>query len=1292
KDDDLSPSARMEGYDIMFVSDRGQEEENKYVLFTSTAREVVERMDYSRWHNLTSLLGRLKWWIFAMVAAAAGLAYMAKHWKSINSLFHKCLLGSLGIHLVILLFMAFWMISAEFVESVESTAMEISVDVDALAQEKLALELEQDVTEMEDLVEAPELEQQQQEAPEIPLLQAETVEETPIVEVETTEESFVDEVEPVEFTEPETEMPELSEIEPLPELEMPDIEISLEMEEAPEEEQPEEVPEEKEPEVTQEEIEIEKLEIEEITTEVEKAETETPELTEPEVEVTPVDITVTQEPAPLPEPVEVAMTEPELAPVEVMPEMVMPEMELEVQETESSEAEEEYKPASAQEAAEVAKAEQAQPTTDAVSDLVETAQLAISNIVSAASIEDVTTETASSVTETERPKEKVPEQMLEVIELAMEEIELEVQTTETSKTKEFEAASGQSDVELERALHSKPTTDADTETIEVAELNLKTEVTSEQTEQLPTATATAKTETKELKETKHKQMLDDVELVLKEIELEVETTTATQTTAAFKPTNKQERVDVARAQHAQPTMEASSEITETTQLNIRESLKTEPLPDIKASTAVSTTSEVDFKEITRPANVLPEMEIAKVEMEMEAPVATTDIKATEKFSPSAFRTSSEVSKVSTALPRSQMVTTKTTKSDIQPTSTQQPLSKQPVMDPKTIRTTFSTSPSVTPRISETPRIQQSITAIAIETPNIEMEMPSATRVIAKAAEFKPVHSTSGSSTKRQTVDLSAIKVRRPTKHTDVSIQTAVQVVNAKSTVDAEAADLAFSKTKSAQNIPRPTRTVAANLPKVQDYTPQIQMAAPSHSGTPVAKTAPFIPAGAKGKIQTSSQMIALPPSTRKIPTRFLPETLIDTPTKPVTQSVTLETKLPDKRPTIPLPGKTELASNPISTDKAGPELKIDLPGELSIPPGAAAKLIPEIMKDPSKLSSEIIESLGGSADTQGSIVESLDWFTKNQEKDGHWSLGKHGGNSAHDVGGTSLALLCYYGWGAKHNQTGKHQETVKRALDWLKFKMRKEGDLRGWLRRRYEADKLLGNMYDHSLGTIALCEAYSLTKDEALLEPAERAVKFLIKAQNNEMGGWRYKPGEDSDTSSLGWAFMALKSAEMAGIEVPKKSFEGAERWLKSVSGGKSGGTYGYQKHETKRPAMVATGMFCRQLAGVPKTDPRMYESVSYMATHPLSAEEIDFYYIYYGTLVLYQHQGPVWEKWNAQMKAILLARQHKKGRKAGSWDPSMWYGFQMGRVGATAIGTLSLEVYYRLLPMYGFEGDHAEQ
>jgi hypothetical protein len=381
----------------------------------------------------------------------------------------------------------------------------------------------------------------------------------------------------------------------------------------------------------------------------------------------------------------------------------------------------------------------------------------------------------------------------------------------------------------------------------------------------------------------------------------------------------------------------------------------------------------------------------------------------------------------------------------------------------------------------------------------------------------------------------------------------------------------------------------------------------------------------------------------------------------------------------------DIPSFEIASAKPALRIGVDLPGKLSIPVGYNRTAVPEIMKNPSKLSDEVITGLGGSGETQASIARALDWFSKNQAKDGRWSLSNYGGNSAHDVGGTSLVLLCFYGWGAKHTQEGEYQDTVKTSVDWLVSQMLENGDMRGWSRHRYEEDELLGNMYDHTIATIALCEAYGLTKDKELLEPCRKAVAFLVAAQEQKLGGWRYDPNEDSDTSVLGWAYMALKSAELAGIDLPKETFSRADTWLKGVSGGKFGGIYGYQKPEKKREAMVATGMFCRQLGGVPANDPGMHEGMGYIATHPLSAEELDYYYMYYGTLVMYQNQGPIWEEWNERMKEIVLAAQHKSGSKRGTWDPEKWYGFQMGRVVSTAISTLSLEVYYRILPIYGF-------
>ena len=52
-----------------------------------------------------------------------------------------------------------------------------------------------------------------------------------------------------------------------------------------------------------------------------------------------------------------------------------------------------------------------------------------------------------------------------------------------------------------------------------------------------------------------------------------------------------------------------------------------------------------------------------------------------------------------------------------------------------------------------------------------------------------------------------------------------------------------------------------------------------------------------------------------------------------------------------------------------------------------------------------------------------------------------------------------------------------------------------------------------------------------------------------------------------------------------------------------------------------------------------------------------------------------------------LLAHQQVDGAAAGSWEPVDEWAEIGGRVYQTAICTLMLEVYYRYLPMYAYEG-----
>ena len=336
---------------------------------------------------------------------------------------------------------------------------------------------------------------------------------------------------------------------------------------------------------------------------------------------------------------------------------------------------------------------------------------------------------------------------------------------------------------------------------------------------------------------------------------------------------------------------------------------------------------------------------------------------------------------------------------------------------------------------------------------------------------------------------------------------------------------------------------------------------------------------------------------------------------------------------------------------------------------------PYLLRDP-KMREKVLERLGGNEDTEKAVARALDWFTSYQEKDGRWSMDRHGGQKNHDFAATSFAVLCYFGWGIKHNEPGKYQKPVGKAMKWLVGKMGENGDFTNGQ----------GNgMYDQGVSTMALAEAYGLTKDPKLREPLEKAVGFIIKAQNQKHGAWDYRPNSNRiDTSVSGWQIMALRSARMAGIKIEDRPFKLAAKWLDTVGAGKHRGIYGYDGRSYKTEAMVAEGLFAQQLLGTPSSHPRMQESIKHLEQKLPGRGRPDFYYWYYGCLSLYQNQGPVWDEWNARIKPIWLDLQVKNGGNAGSWDPKGGRHMNdMGRVISTALATLSLEVYYRYLPLY---------
>ncbi|MCP4510985.1 MAG: hypothetical protein GY826_31825, partial [Fuerstiella sp.] len=202
---------------------------------------------------------------------------------------------------------------------------------------------------------------------------------------------------------------------------------------------------------------------------------------------------------------------------------------------------------------------------------------------------------------------------------------------------------------------------------------------------------------------------------------------------------------------------------------------------------------------------------------------------------------------------------------------------------------------------------------------------------------------------------------------------------------------------------------------------------------------------------------------------------------------------------------------------------------------------------------------------------------------------------------------------------------------------------------------------------------------------------YTISQQDPKSGGWRYRFGQEGDVSMFGWQMMSLKSAAIAGVSIDPTVRQRMIRFLDSVRQGNHGGLFGYRRsviidgQETERvtPVMTAEALFCQQMLGNPRESLASREAVQYLLRNRPQLSQLNMYYWYYGTLAMYQYGGQPWEEWNSVVRDTLISQQRHDGQFAGSWDPNGPWGRYGWRLYSTAISTMTLEVYYRLLPLY---------
>jgi len=376
---------------------------------------------------------------------------------------------------------------------------------------------------------------------------------------------------------------------------------------------------------------------------------------------------------------------------------------------------------------------------------------------------------------------------------------------------------------------------------------------------------------------------------------------------------------------------------------------------------------------------------------------------------------------------------------------------------------------------------------------------------------------------------------------------------------------------------------------------------------------------------------------------------------------------------------TPMELPPVEDPLAAPDFSEILPDATSAMSETAAQIAGLALKGREPGSKQrLLAKYGGNATTEAAVTLGLNWLAPHQNKDGSWSLvGPYsdGGYDENREAATAMALLAFQGAGFTHKGSGKFNRAVAKGWGYLLKQQDADGNF-------FQGGRMHHRLYTQAQCTIALSELFRMTQDPKYREPAVKAIEYCQRAQSPS-GGWRYNPGQDSDTSVTGWFVMALKSAQMSYIPVEEKKLDNIMSFLDKVQtdGGRQ---YGYQGPSTVRPAMTAEGLLCRMYLGWKHDNEILQDGVDLVASNPPTWAVRNCYYWYYGTQVCHHMGGDYWKRWNTVMRELLPEQQVKKGAEAGSWDPGgdQW-GPHGGRLMVTCLQLYMLEVYYRHMPLY---------
>lgn len=322
-----------------------------------------------------------------------------------------------------------------------------------------------------------------------------------------------------------------------------------------------------------------------------------------------------------------------------------------------------------------------------------------------------------------------------------------------------------------------------------------------------------------------------------------------------------------------------------------------------------------------------------------------------------------------------------------------------------------------------------------------------------------------------------------------------------------------------------------------------------------------------------------------------------------------------------------------------------------------------------------IAKYGGSEETERAVELALQWLKSRQSADGAWSVDAENSKPSLNVNGaTGLAALPFLTAGCL-DSTSEYKDAVEKGLNYLIQHGKTSEDFNGV--RYCEPDE---PFYNHALATLALGEAYVMTRNNAYLEPAQGALEYILYSQNPDSGIWDGAAYPSDHIINTYWNVETLRVYsnfliyKKNSYEKLCKTIQNVRRFLDSVQNASN-------DISLKAAQELLLRMYLYRFDAISDLE----DSVERLCKSGLTN---DSYYNYIATQIAFHHGGAPWKDWNAAMREKLINTQIQEREKAGSWDFSKEQnrqnvGFPSSPLIDTALSALTLETYYRYKPRY---------